>query len=146
MKSRGFTIIELLIVMAVISILIAIAIPSFKGMQQEARKTKALGDLRTIKTAIEAYYMDHRNLYPAEASYEASLVASVPQILPNVLYDPFGATSTTQYIYQLDSHNPSTATYYIIYSVGPARTATAAVSTSGIVTASTDAIWISNGH
>jgi type II secretion system protein G len=145
-KTKGFTLIELLIVMAVISILISIAIPSFRGMQTEARKTRAAGDLRTIKTAIEAYYMDHNNQYPAEASYEASLVASVPQIIPNIVYDPFGATNTTQYLYQLDTHNPNTAKYYLIYSVGPNGTASASVSTNGTVTASSDAIWSSNGH
>ena len=146
MKSKAFTLIELLIVMAVIAILISIAIPSFKGMQMEARKTKAQGDVRTIKMAVEAYYMDHHNTYPAEANYQTSLSASVPQILPNILYDPFGSTSTTQYSYSLDTHNAATATYYVIYSVGTSRNAIASVSTSGVVTASAEAVWDSNGH
>ncbi len=146
MKSRGFTLIELLIVMAVIAILIGIALPSFRGMQQEARKTRAQGDVRTIKMAVEAYYMDHQNTYPAEANYQATLQASVPQILTSTLYDPFGATSTTQYLYSLDTHNPATANYYIISSVSPSGVATATVSTTGTITASSDAIYASNGH
>ncbi|MFA4858719.1 MAG: prepilin-type N-terminal cleavage/methylation domain-containing protein, partial [Candidatus Margulisiibacteriota bacterium] len=43
---KGFTLVELLIVMAVIAILIGIAIPSFRGMQQEAWKTQCEGDVR----------------------------------------------------------------------------------------------------
>ena len=64
MRRKGFTLIELLIVMAVIAILIAIAIPSFRGMQNEARKTKAQGDLRPIKIAVESYYKNN-GVYPA---------------------------------------------------------------------------------
>ncbi len=146
MKSRGFTVIELLIVIAIIAILISIALPSFKGMQQEARKTRALADIKTLRIAMEAYYLDHKNTYPAEANYQATLLVSVSQILPSSLYDPFGATSTTPYVYSLDTHNPATANYYILYSVGPSRTDTASIATDGTVTASSDAIWVSNSH
>ena len=146
-RSKGFTLIELLIVMAVIAILIAIAIPSFRGMQQEARKTKAQGDVRVLKIAIESYYKNHNNEYPAVAAYQTTLLAASPRILEGNLYDPFGATSTTTYTYGISTGDPATAHYYIIYSVGPGSTAgTAAVDNSGTVTASNDAIWDSNGH
>jgi prepilin-type N-terminal cleavage/methylation domain-containing protein len=144
-NSKGFTLIELLIVMAVISILIGIAIPSFRGMQNEARRTRAQGECRTIQTAIESYFMDH-NIYPAETNYQSILIANVPRVMPNALYDPFGATSTTTYVYSLATHNPSTSSYYIIYSVGINRTGVASVSTAGVITASNDAIYSSNGH
>jgi prepilin-type N-terminal cleavage/methylation domain-containing protein len=146
MKRKAFTLIELLIVMAVIAILIAIAIPSFRGMQNEARKTKAQGDVRVIKIAVESYYKNHSNQYPAEASYQTTLLAASPRILESNLYDPFGATSTTPYVYSLSTGDPATAQYYMIYSVGPAATGIAAVSNSGIVTASGEAIWESNGR
>lgn len=148
-KSKGFTLIELLIVMAVIAILIAIAIPSFRGMQEEARKTKAQGDVRVIKIAVESYYKNHNNTYPAEASYQATLLAASPRILESNLYDPFGATTTTTYVYNLGSGStgPADAKYYIIYSVGAGGNGTASVSNStGVVTASNDAVWESNGH
>ena len=146
MRRKGFTLIELLIVMAVIAILIAIAIPSFRGMQNEARKTKAQGDVRVIKIAVESYYKNHANQYPAEANYQTTLLAASPRILEANLYDPFGATSTTTYVYDLSTGDPTTAHYYVIYSVGPAATGTAAVDNSGTVTASGEAIWESNGH
>ena len=151
-KSKAFTLIELLIVMAVIAILIAIAIPSFRGMQNEARKTKAQGDVWVIKIAVESYYKNHNNLYPAAASYQTTLLAASPRILESNLVDPFGATSSTQYVYALGtgSTGPSDAKYYIIYSVGPDGGSSAAVDNStGIVSVSTadaGAIWESNGH
>jgi len=145
-KSKGFTLIELLIVMAVIAILIAIAIPSFRGMQQEARKTKSQGDVRVLKIAIESYYKNHNNEYPAVDGYQTTLLAASPRILESNLYDPFGATSTTTYVYDLSTSDPATAHYYIIYSVGPGGNGTASVSNAGNVTASNDAIWESNGH
>jgi prepilin-type N-terminal cleavage/methylation domain-containing protein len=143
---KAFTLIELLIVMAVIAILIAIAIPSFRGMQNEARKTKAQGDVRVVKIAVESYYKNHANLYPAEANYQTTLLGASPRILESNLYDPFGATSTTTYVYDTSTGDPTTAHYYVIYSVGPNGDGTAAVDNSGIVSASGEAIWESNGH
>jgi prepilin-type N-terminal cleavage/methylation domain-containing protein len=148
-KSKGFTLIELLIVMAVIAILIAIAIPSFRGMQNEARKTKAQGDVRVLKISIESYYKNHNNLYPAIANYQTTLLGASPRILEANLYDPFVAGGATPYVYALSGSGPSDSDYYIIYSVGAGGAGTAAVSSAGVVTVSTvDAgtIWDSNGH
>ncbi len=149
-KSKGFTLIELLIVMAVIAILIAIAIPSFRGMQNEARKTKASGDLRDLKIAIESYYKNHDNQYPAIADYQTTLTSASPRILDAALYDPFVAGGTTPYVYGLSSTGPSDSNYYILYSVGPDGTADspapAVNNSSGTVTSTGDAIWESNGH
>ena len=49
---RGFTLIELLVVISVISIIIGVVIPRFKGMQDEANKTKAKAELKTLQTAF----------------------------------------------------------------------------------------------
>jgi len=145
MRRKGFTLIELLIVMAVIAILIAIAIPSFRGMQNEARKTKAQGDLRPIKIAVESYYKNN-GVYPGETTYQTTLMNATPRILEANLYDPFGATTTTTYVYDLSTGDPTTSKYYIIYSVGPSGNGTAQVDNNGTVTVSNDAIWESNGH
>jgi len=148
-KSKGFTLIELLIVMAVIAILIAIAIPSFRGMQNEARKTKAQGDLRVLKIAIESYYKNHNNLYPAVANYQTTLTGASPRILEAELKDPFVAGGATNYVYALSGSGPSDSDYYIISSVGPDGAADSPVpdvSSAGTVTSSGDAIWESNGH
>lgn len=61
--SIAFTLIELLIVVAIISILAAIAIPNFLEAQTRARISRAKADIRTIATAVETYYVDN-NAYP----------------------------------------------------------------------------------
>lgn len=62
-KSRAFTLIELLIVVAIIAILAAIAVPNFIEAQARAKVSRALSDLRSTRTAIESYAVDH-NRHP----------------------------------------------------------------------------------
>ena len=57
-QSAGFTLIELMIVMAIIGILITMAIPSFVGAIKHAREAALKEDLQTMRTAIDTYTMD----------------------------------------------------------------------------------------
>lgn len=63
MRSRAFTLIELLIVVAIIAILAAIAVPNFLEAQTRARVARARADQRSLATALEAYAAD-ANRYP----------------------------------------------------------------------------------
>ncbi len=62
---RGFTLIELLIVIAIILILIAIALPNFLEAQIRAKVARAKGEIRSLVTAMNSYYLDF-NIYPCE--------------------------------------------------------------------------------
>jgi len=57
-KREGFTLIELLIVVVIIGILAAIAIPKFANTKDKAYKTAMISDLRNMVTAEEAYFSD----------------------------------------------------------------------------------------
>ena len=59
LNSLGFTLIELLIAIAIIGVLAAIAIPQFAAYRQKAHNAAALSDLRTSKSFVEAYYLEH---------------------------------------------------------------------------------------
>ena len=56
--SKGFTLIELMIVIAIIGILAAIAIPQFAKYRSRAFNTQALGDVRTVKLEAQGYYAE----------------------------------------------------------------------------------------
>lgn len=62
-KRKGFTLIELMIVIAIIIILAAIAIPNYLRMTDRARRSRVAGDFTSLATAIEAYSVDWGN-YP----------------------------------------------------------------------------------
>lgn len=59
---KAFTLIELLIVVAIIAILAAIAVPNFIEAQVRAKVSRTYSDVRSLKTAIESYVIDH-NIY-----------------------------------------------------------------------------------
>jgi type II secretion system protein G len=64
MKNRSaFTLIELLIVVAIIGILAAIAVPNFLNAQMKARIANAEADMKTLTTSLEMYRLDN-NMYP----------------------------------------------------------------------------------
>jgi len=143
---RGFTLIELMIVMAVIAILVGIALPRFKGMREEANIAKADGELRALKTAVESYYI-HQGSYPATTTTLCAtyLTASTtkPKLIETDLYDPFGATSTTEYRYAVDTNGD----YYVIWSLGSDKGADiTGIDTSGDLTGSSDDdVFATNG-
>src|ERR1041384_5611394 len=89
-KARGFTLIELLIVLAVIGILISIALPRFRGMQDEGNIAKAKGELRTLQTAAESFYIHNNQTYPAELT---TLTTQNPRVITVVPTDPFSTAS-----------------------------------------------------
>lgn len=64
MSQRAFTLIELLIVVAIIGILAAIAVPNFLNAQVRAKVSRSLADLRSIGSAIQMYRLDHNSVIP----------------------------------------------------------------------------------
>ncbi len=62
---RAFTLIELLIVVAIIGILAAIAVPNFLNAQIRSKLAKVQADHKAISTALEAYFID-QNSYPGD--------------------------------------------------------------------------------
>ena len=57
---KGFTLIELMIVIAIIGVLAAIAIPQFSAYRKRSFNSAAVSDLRNFKTAMETDYVDYQ--------------------------------------------------------------------------------------
>src|SRR3989344_3650473 len=72
----GFTLMELLIVIAILGILVAIGLSSFMSAQKKSRDTKRKNDLRQITLAMEAYVND-KGIYPA-SSVDGSIMGCFP--------------------------------------------------------------------
>jgi len=131
MNKKGFTILEILVVLSVIAILISVAVPRLKGMQDQANISKVKAELKAEQSSLESYYTNASpNAYPATTTtLGTTLIAATPQILPSALTDPFAAAGT-QYNYILNGK------FYSIWSVGTAGdgSISAISSTTGAVT------------
>ena len=71
---RAFTLIELLIVVAIIAILAAIAVPNFLEAQVRSKVSRMKADLRTLATAVESYMVDHNKYPPAPAPWPPDFI------------------------------------------------------------------------
>ena len=69
MKSRGFTIVELLIVIVVIAILAAISIVAYNGIQQRAKNNQTITSLNAYAKALKSYYAINQNLQGTTGCY-----------------------------------------------------------------------------
>lgn len=61
--SRGFTLIEVMVVVAILAILAAIIVPRIMGRPEEAKRTKAQIDIKSIEEALNLYKLDN-GVYP----------------------------------------------------------------------------------
>ena len=58
MNKRGFTLIEVFFVLAVIIVLLSLILPSFRGLSDEADLAKVKGDLALLKIALDTYAVE----------------------------------------------------------------------------------------
>lgn len=109
-NDKGFTLIELMVVVVILGVLAAVAIPQFAGKSDTAKENAAKADLKTITNALEMYYFDNED-YPDQTTLgNLSGIDSdlVPGYLKKLPVDPWG----NQYQYQHTNNSGS----YTLYS------------------------------
>ncbi len=144
---KAFTLIELLIVVAIIGILAAIAVPNFLNAQIRAKVARVIADLKTVGSACEMYHLDQPG-YPSKlvkggfgtwlsqdmnAEMLDLLTTPVCYIATSRLIDPFGPIAgqnkwNTRGYYQYHGYEhpnfEGTKLYrdmFIVFSFGPDR-------------------------
>ncbi len=66
--NKGFTLVEILIVVIILGILAAIVIPQFTEASESARDSSLVSDLQTLRSQIELYKIQHHDNYPGDTT------------------------------------------------------------------------------
>ncbi len=131
----AFTLIELLIAVAIILILISIALPNFLEAQLRAKVAKVKGELHGIKTALETYHLDY-NDYPAMQSFKTLdretnglyWLTTPTAFMSSTLMDPFGFYTDSGLLWPYEmggrrkgspKHWSSCLVTWVLFSCGP---------------------------
>jgi prepilin-type N-terminal cleavage/methylation domain-containing protein len=97
-NKKGFTLIELMIVVAIIGILAAIAIPKFADLINKSKEGATKGSLSSVRSAIQVYYGDNEGWFPTDSlaclTNNAKYLNDIPVAkLPNTGHGDVAATA-----------------------------------------------------
>lgn len=132
-KEKGFTLIELMVVIVIIGILVAIALPNFIGAQDRAKVSSVKSNMHTFQTMAETYAVDWGGVYAKDVvDLKKDATSSGKQYWKEFVnpftsqsgdgysYDDYSTTSADnkagEVLWNVPSSDPRTA--YWIYGVG----------------------------
>jgi type IV pilus assembly protein PilE len=114
--SKGFTLVELMIVVAIIGILSAIAIPSYNTYVTRSKTAEATSTLASMRVALEQYYQDNRQyaaagcVVPAGVKYFGYVCAFPDNQHYIITANGVAAQNMGNYVYTIDEANAKTST------------------------------------
>lgn len=133
MGKKGFTLVEIMIVVAIIALLAAIAIPNLLAARRTANEAAAKATVRTLSTATETYATSHSGTYPA-AIASPGLVDFVASA-GNYCADATGTTTAVQgYNYACTLTAGGYTFVATPVTVGTTGSVTYTASTGGVIT------------
>ena len=106
-RRDGFTLVELLFVIAIIGVLAAIAIPSLRSYMQRSYDSSAVSDLKNAYSAAQIYFNDYPSDTVAPASLEQYGFRSTPKVILTILDGSIDGLNLTA------SHEGSSKTYSV---------------------------------
>jgi prepilin-type N-terminal cleavage/methylation domain-containing protein len=118
-RALAFTLIELLIVVAIIAILAAIAVPNFLEAQIRSKVSRVKADMRTVDTALTTYFIDNNAfptgfddaVDPARPESHSLFLLSTPisYVTSGDMQDPFQPAKDDRPMYSTVQYDPMTA-------------------------------------
>jgi prepilin-type N-terminal cleavage/methylation domain-containing protein len=133
-KEQGFTLVEIMIVVAIIALLAAIAIPNLLRAKMTANDSLAKATLRAMSTAAESYAANNNGGYPAGGT-DTPLTTAVPPYLNEDYCGLSGTAGISGYIYNCSG---MTSTGYTItatpVAIGSTGTTVETITTGGVLT------------
>lgn len=117
---KGFSLVELLVVITILAIISVVAYTSFSWSTDKAKNSRRINDLASMETALQAFYTD-KNYYPMPSAYDAS---------NNVFWYDSAATATYNNILDVDKAwdqvsaiKSNTKWWWKVYNIDPVATA-----------------------
>ena len=118
LRRRGFTLIELMITVAIVAILAAIVLPSYTQYVKRGKITDATSNLAAMQVKMEQYYQDFRtyNGTPAPCGAQGTSIAPLPGATPNFSFSctlaatsysvtASGVGTMSHFVYTIDQNN-----------------------------------------
>lgn len=120
-RNAGFSLIELLVVVAILSLLAAIALPNYLEAQTRSKVSRTKADLRTLAIGLESYHVEHKAYPQAAAVFPSQRLRPLTTpvaYLTSLPVDPF-ATNSIVKVYLYGAMDLTAASRWLLAGRGP---------------------------